>query len=40
MFRLLPPAPFTEAALVALGRTMFHGEFDERIDEGNRWTFR
>jgi Animal haem peroxidase len=39
MFRLLPPAPFTEAALVALGRTMFHGEFDERIDEGKSVDF-
>src|SRR5262245_20615336 len=34
MFRLLPPAQFNEAALVALGQTMFHGEFDERINEG------
>ena len=34
LFRNLPPAEFTEAALVDLASTMFHGEFAEKIAKG------
>jgi hypothetical protein len=34
MFRNLPPAEFSEEALVGLAETMFHGEFSRRIAAG------
>jgi hypothetical protein len=34
MFRNLPPADFTESALISLGVTIIQGEFDERIKQG------
>jgi len=34
MFRNLPAAAFTEPALIDLAKTMFQGEFKEKIEEG------
>ena len=40
MFRNLPPAAFSEEALIGLAETMFHGEFARRIAAGVRITMK